>query len=95
MNLSGLKKSELRKNSELKRIFMKIKEQVKNFIAFEDETSIIYPWAIKADNITDTQLNNVSSKLCSYGYNENMDIAADDIYEALNTILGINPALIS
>lgn len=76
-------------------VFMKIKEQVKDFIAFEDETSIIYPWAIKADNITDTQLNNASSKLCSYGYNENMDIAANDIYEALNTILGINPVLIS
>ena len=72
---------------------MKIKEQIKDFIAFEDETSSIYPWATKANNITDAQLNSASSELRSCGYNENMDVATNDIYEVLNKILGINPAL--
>ncbi len=74
---------------------MNIKEQIKDFITFEDETSIIYPWATKADNITESQINKASEKLQSIGYDENTNVDTEDIYDALYEVLGVNPALMS
>ena len=74
---------------------MSIAEQIKDFITFEDETSIIYPWAIEADNVTDSQMNIASSKLQSIGYGENTNINTEDIYNVLDEVLGVNPALVS
>ncbi len=74
---------------------MSITEQIKDFITFEDETSIIYPWATKADNVTDSQINTASSKLQSIGYDDNTSIDTEDIYNVLDEILGVNPALVS
>ena len=74
---------------------MSITEQIKDFITFEDETSIIYPWAIEADNVRDSQINIASSKLQSIGYGENTNIDTEDIYNVLDEVLGVNPALVS
>ncbi len=74
---------------------MTIAEQIKDYITFEDETSVIYPWAVKADDITDDQINKASSMLQSseYGYNEYADIDSDDLHEVLDKVIGSNPVL--
>ena len=74
---------------------MSITKQIKDFITFEDETSIIYPWATKADNVTDNQMNTASSKLQLIGYDENADVDTEDIYDVLDEVLGVNPVLMS
>ena len=74
---------------------MSMIEQIKEFITFEDETSIIYPWATKADNVTDSQMNTASSKLQLIGYDDNTNIDTEDIYDVLDEVLGVNPALMS
>ncbi len=74
---------------------MSITEQIKNFITFEDETSIIYPWATKADNITENQINKASEKLQSIEYDESTNIDTEDIYNVLDEVLGINSALVA
>ncbi len=63
-----------------------IKVSIMNFVNFENETSIIYPWAISAEDIITKHIDEIE-KEC----NGNND--TDIIYEAIDKICGTNPKI--
>lgn len=61
---------------------------VVDFIAFESECAIVYPFAVKFDNVTFEMVNNII-KGCN-GYTDDEDC----LYEECEKVLGINPELL-
>ena len=61
---------------------------VVDFVAFESETSIVYPFAIKFDDLTFEMID----KIVKYCNNNTSN--TDFLYEGCEEVLGINPDLL-
>ena len=62
---------------------------VVNFVAFESETSLVYPFVVDFDDMTFEMVNNIV-KGCN-GYTSD----TDTLYEECEKVLGINPELLN
>lgn len=63
-----------------------------DFINFEDETAVIWPWAVSADEIIqNSETLRKVEKAVVFDRENNFD--TDELYHALDRIVGINPAL--
>lgn len=58
-----------------------IKKQIKYLVEFEDNTSIIYPWGMSAEEIMN-HLDEIAEKCNGYG--------TEDIFDAITDVCGIN-----
>lgn len=68
------------------------RQAIIDFVRFEEETSLIWPWAASPDEImqNDDTLLQVEKDIHFFAED---DYDADELYDALNRIVGINPAL--
>lgn len=68
------------------------RQAIIEFIRSEDEKSSLWPWATPADEIiqSDTILRQLEKEIHFSAWG---DFNADELYDALNRIVGINPAL--
>lgn len=63
-----------------------------DFVQFEDSTSIIWPWALSADEITQNEELLRKVKM-AVSFDPQGDWDTDELYEALDRIVGVNPVL--
>lgn len=70
----------------------KLREAIVDFVTFEDETSLIWPWAIPAEDILQNEETllkiEAAMRLDETGYCD-----TDNLYDAIDRIVGINPVL--
>lgn len=62
-----------------------------DYIQFEDETSEIWPWAVSAEELLQSDLRGVE-KIVHFENGDHFD--TDELYFAINHIFGINPILL-
>ncbi|WP_299966752.1 hypothetical protein [uncultured Oscillibacter sp.] len=68
------------------------REAIADFLQFEESTSAIWPWALPADEILQNEeLLRKVEKAVSFDSQGSCD--TDALYDALDRIVGINPAL--
>lgn len=67
-------------------------EAIVDFVTFEDETSLIWPWAIPAEELLQNQetLLKIASAI---QLDETGRCDTDELYDAIDQIVGINPVL--
>lgn len=68
------------------------RQEILDFVLFEDSTSIIWPWAVSAEEIRgdEQKLTAVESMLF---YDPQTGYDTDQLYDALDTVFGANPVL--
>lgn len=69
------------------------RQAICDFICFEDETSVIWPWALSADELLQNEniLNEIEQAVC---FNQADEYDTDELYEAINRIAGVHPTLV-
>lgn len=69
-----------------------LRQAILDFIRFEEETSRIWPWAISAETIiqSDEMLKEIECTIRSE-CEESFD--ADNLYDAIDRVAGVNPEL--
>ena len=67
-------------------------ERISDFVRFEAETSIIWPWAIPAEELlqNEEKLRTVAAFI---HFDANGAYDTDEMYEALDSAFGVNPVL--
>lgn len=70
-----------------------LQNEIIDFIRFEEETSLIWPWCISADEIIQNEeiLQKIAQELQLNGGTGDYDV--EKLYEVINQVAGINPAL--
>ena len=64
-----------------------LRKAVTDFIQFEDETSLIWPWAIPADRLLEDE--ELLQKIVeTVRFDETGNYAADDLYDAIDKTIG-------
>lgn len=58
-----------------------IKKQIKCLVEFEDETSVVYPWGMSAEEIMN-HIDEIADKCNGYG--------SDEIFEAITDVCGVS-----
>lgn len=67
-------------------------EAIVDFVNFEDETSLIWPWAVPAEELL--QDKEVLLKIAEAVYfDETGCCDTDELHDAIDRIVGINPVL--
>jgi len=70
----------------------RLRQDIIDFIQFEEETWLIWPWAISARFLLRNE--NVLSKIAdAVRFGETGCYDTDDLYEAISKVTGNNPAL--
>lgn len=67
-------------------------QDIKSFLAFEAETSIIYPFAIEYEKIVESYLDDIAEYVVK-NYENPWECSDDELYESIETICGSNPIL--
>ncbi len=69
-----------------------LRQAILDFIRFEEETSRIWPWAISAEAIiqSDEMLKEIE---CAIHSERGEDFNTDDLYDAIDRVAGVNPEL--
>lgn len=68
------------------------RQAIIDFINFENETAVTWPWAIPADEIIqNSETLRKVEKAVVFDRENNFD--TDELYHALDRIVGVNPAL--
>ncbi len=67
-------------------------EAIIDFVTFEDETSLIWPWAIPAEDILQNQ-ETLLKIAAAIHFDETGSCDTDELYDAIDQIVGINPVL--
>ena len=63
-----------------------------DFINFEDETSLIWPWAVPAEDLLQNKATLLNIAEAVY-FDESGCCDTDELYDAIGQMVGINPAL--
>lgn len=66
------------------------RQAIIDFIKFEEETSVIWPWAASAGEMIQSDLRAVE-RAVQFDLQDNFD--TDELYAALDRAFGVNPAL--
>lgn len=70
----------------------KKRQAIIDFINFENETAVIWPWAVPADEIIqNSETLRKVEKAVAFDRENNFD--TDELYNALDRIVGVNPVL--
>ena len=64
------------------------RDAVVDFVAFESETAVVYPFAVEFDDMTMEMVDSICSA-CN-GHTDD----ADSLYDACEKVLGVNPAVV-
>ena len=67
-------------------------EAIVDFVTFEDETSLIWPWAIPAEDILQNQ-ETLLKIAAAIHFDDTGSCDTDELYDAIDRIVGINPVL--
>jgi len=70
----------------------KLRQDITDFIQFEDETSLTWPWAISAEKLLQNE-EMLQKIVDAVRFDENGCYDADDLYDAIGKIAGANPTL--
>lgn len=70
----------------------KLREAIAGFVTFEDETSLIWPWAIPAEDIL--QNEETLQKIAAIIHLDEAGCCdTDELHDVIDRIVGINPVL--
>lgn len=68
-------------------------ENIIDYVTFEDDTSIIWPWAIPAEELLQRREELLAVAEAIY-LDENGLCDTDEMYEELTRVFGLNPILV-
>jgi len=71
---------------------LQLRQDIIDFIQFEYETSVIWPWAISANRLLQDE-DKLQKIVDAMQCNETGCYDTDDLYEAIEKIAGTNPLL--
>ena len=75
-------------------LLSKGQKDVKDFLIFESETSVVYPFAVAPEDVTFAQVAQIIDAASAGSWHAGFNVTTDDIYTACEKVLGINPALV-
>lgn len=68
-----------------------LKSDIISFVEFERDTSVFYPWAMPAEEITENHLDTICQKVEELSVDGTWD--SDLIRDAVEAVCGTNPEL--